>query len=301
MKPAPFAYLDPRSIDEVVEHLARHGDDAKVLAGGQSLMPMLNLRLARPSVIVDLNHVSGLDGIHDRDGVLSVGALARQRALERWAAGRAPLLATALGLVGHTAIRTRGTIAGSVVHADPAAELPALLLCLDGRVVARSQSGQREIAARDLFRGPLMTSVRPDEVVVETRWTLPSPSAGWSVREMARRHGDFALVGVAVLLTLARGVIDRASIALFGAGPVPVRAEASERALAGQTPKPSLIEDAARLAVQGLEPMSDLHAPASYRRSVARTLTARALTEALARLTEPGSATTARAAGSSLP
>jgi carbon-monoxide dehydrogenase medium subunit len=288
VKPAPFEYVDPRSIDEVVEHLARHGEDAKLLAGGQSLMPMLNLRLARPSVIVDLNRVAGLDGITEGDGVLRVGALTRQRRLERWAASRVPLLAAALRLVGHTAIRTRGTVVGSIVHADPAAELPALLLCLDGAVVARSQAGERRIVAADLFRGPLMTSLRADEVVVETSWRLPSAAAGWSVREMARRHGDFALVGVAVVLILARGAIARAHIALFGAGPVPVRAEAAERALAGQTPKPALIADAARLAVEGLEPMSDLHAPASYRLSVAQTLTARALADALARAQDGG-------------
>jgi carbon-monoxide dehydrogenase medium subunit len=288
MKPAPFAYVAPRSVDEVVEQLARHGEDAKILAGGQSLMPMLNLRLARPSVIVDLNRLGGLDGITERDGVLCVGALARQRAVERWAAPRVPLLAAALRLVGHTAIRNRGTVAGSIVHADPAAELPALLLCLDGAVVARSPAGERQIIARDLFHGPLMTSLRADEVVVETRWTLPPTAAGWSVREMARRHGDFALVGVAVLVTLAGGAIERARVALFGAGPVPVRAEAAERALAGQTPKPALIEDAARLAVERLEPMSDLHAPATYRLSVARTLTARALADALARASAGG-------------
>ncbi len=284
MKPAPFAYADPRSVDEVVDHLARHGDDAKVLAGGQSLVPMLNFRLARPSVVVDVNRVSGLDGITERDGRLHVGALVRQRALEAWASTRAPLMAAALRLVGHTAIRTRGTVAGSIVHADPAAELPALLLCLDGTVVARSRDGEREIAAGDLFVGPLMTSVRSDEVVTETRWMLPSATAGWGLHEMARRHGDFALVGVAAVVSVARGVIARARIALFGAGPVPVRAEAAERLLVGQTSSPALVEAAARAVVDGLDPMSDLHAPASYRVSVARTLTGRALADALRRV-----------------
>jgi carbon-monoxide dehydrogenase medium subunit len=283
VKPAPFAYADPRSVDEVVEHLAQHGDEAKVLAGGQSLVPMLNFRLARPSVVVDLNRVSGLDVIAEGDGRLRVGALVRQHALEVWSTTRAPLVAATLRLIGHAAIRNRGTVAGSVVHADPAAELPALLLCLDGAVVARSRAGAREIPAGDLFLGPLMTSLRPDEVVVETRFALPPASAGWGLHEMARRHGDFALVGVTALVWLARGVVERARIALFGAGPVPVRAAAAERALTGQKPGPGLVEAAARAVVEGLDPMSDLHAPASYRVSVARTLTARALTDALGR------------------
>ncbi len=283
MKPAPFAYVDPRTLDEVVEHLTRHGDEAKLLAGGQSLVPMLNLRLARPSVIVDLNRVTGLDAIVEGEGTLRAGALVRQRALERWAASRVPLLAAGLRLIGHAAIRNRGTVAGSIVHADPAAELPALLLCLDGAVVARSRTGERMIAARDLFQGPLMTSLGPDEVVVETRWTLPRAGTGWGLHEVARRHGDFALVGVAALVTLARGVIESARVALFGAGPVPARAEAAERVLAGQTPKATLIEEAGRAATEGLEPVSDLHAPAAYRMSVARTLTIRALNDAVTR------------------
>ena len=283
MKPAPFEYVDPRSVDEAVEHLGRHGDEAKVLAGGQSLMPMLNLRLARPALIVDINRVPDLDRITEDHGTLRVGALVRQRALERWSASRAPVLAAGLRLVGHTAIRNRGTVAGSVVHADPAAELPALLLCLDGAVVARSRGGEREIPAGALFQGPLMTTLRMDELVVETRWVLPSAGAGWSVQEVARRHGDFALVGVAVLVTRTRGVVERVSIALFGAGPVPVRAAAAERALIGQRPTPALVEQASRAAIEGLEPLGDLHAPPAYRSSVARTLTARALAEALER------------------
>jgi len=283
MKPASFEYVDPRSIDEAVEQLARHGEEAKVLAGGQSLMPMLNLRLARPAVIVDVNRVPTLDRITEENGTLRVGALVRQRALERWSVARVPVLAAGLRLVGHTAIRNRGTVAGSVVHADPAAELPALLLCLDGSAVARSRAGEREIAAEALFQGPLMTTLRPDELVVETRWAPPSPGTGWSVQEVARRHGDFALVGVIALITRIHGVIQRARIGLFGAGPVPVRAAAAERVLVGQTPTPALVEQAAEAAGENLEPLSDLHAPAAYRARVARTLSGRALGEALTR------------------
>ena len=283
MKPAPFEYFDPRTADEVVALLATHGDDAKVLAGGQSLVPMLALRLARPSVVVDVNRVSGLDAITRRGATLSVGALARQRALERWSAERAPLLAAALRHVGHAPIRTRGTVAGSIAHADPASELPALLLCLDGAVIARSGRGTRTIPAGDFFQGPLMTALAADELVTETRWTLPAAQAGWGFREMARRHGDFALVGVAVVLSVAREVVADVRIAIFGAAATPVRAAAAERALKGQAASDNVLAEAARLATADLETVTDIHAPAAYRTSVARTLTARALADAVAR------------------
>jgi CO/xanthine dehydrogenase FAD-binding subunit len=275
--------VDPRTIDEVVEGLAQHGDDAKILAGGQSLMPMLNLRLARPSVVIDINRVAGLDGLREADGVLTLGGLVRQRALERWAIGRAPLIGAALRVVGHVAIRTRGTVAGSLCHADPASELPALFLCLEGSALAQSRAGARTLEARDLFLGPLTTSLASDEVVTETRWPLPPADAGWGFHEVTRRHGDFALIGAAALVALSGNRVRSARIALFGAGPTPVRATAAETALAGADAGPGVVRDAARLAADALDPQSDIHAPASYRKSVARTLTERALTDALAR------------------
>jgi CO/xanthine dehydrogenase FAD-binding subunit len=283
VKPAPFDYVDPRTIDEVVERLAQHGDDAKVLAGGQSLMPMLNLRLARPSVVIDINRVAGLDDVQHSDGVLRLGALVRQRVLERWTVGRAPLLGAALRLIGHTAIRNRGTVAGSLCHADPASELPALFLCLDGAALVRSQSGARTVEARDLFVGPLTTTLASDEVVTETHWPLPSADAGWGFHEIARRHGDFALVGAAALIARSGNRVRSARIALFGAGPTPVRATAAEKMLAGADAGPGVMREAARLAADALDPQSDIHAPASYRKNVARTLTERALADALAR------------------
>jgi len=283
VKPAPFEYVDPRSIDEVVERLARTGDEAKILAGGQSLMPMLALRLARPAVVIDINRVAGLDGLDSSDGVLKLGALVRQRTLERWARAQAPLIAAALRLVGHVPIRTRGTVAGSLGHADPAAELPALFLLLDGVAVVKSQRGERAIDARDLFAGPLTTTLRSDEIIVETRWTLPPAHAGWGFHEVARRHGDFALVGAAAAVTIARGRIDTARVALFGAGPTPVRAAAAESALVGSAPGASVVAGAARAAASALDPDSDLHATGHYRKRVARTLAERALMDACAR------------------
>ena len=283
MKPAPFEYFDPRTVDEAITLLESHGDEAKVLAGGQSLVPMLALRLARPSVVIDVNRVTGLDGVRQNGSAVSVGALVRQRTLERWATERAPLLTTALRHVGHAPIRTRGTVAGSIVHADPASELPALLLCLDGAVVARSRRGTRTIAAGELFQGPLMTALAPDELVTETRWTLPPAHAGWGFHEMARRQGDFALVGVSAVVSVARGHVVDARIAVFGAASTPVRARDAERALTGHAAGEAAIAEAARLATAGLETVSDIHAPAAYRESVTRTLTARALTDAMAR------------------
>ena len=286
MKPPPFAYVGAHSLEEAVEALREHGDDAKVLAGGQSLMPMLNLRLARPAVVVDINGVSGLDGVDDHGDVLCLGALVRQRGLERWAAQRAPLLAAALRLVGHAAIRNRGTVAGSVSHADPAAELPALLLALDGSAVVRSAAGERTIPAGELFLGPLTTALRSDEIVVETRWTLPPERSGWGFHEVARRHGDFALVGCVAVVRGARERIESSRLALFGVGPTPVRARAAEQALAGLAPTAERIGEAARLAAEGVAPDSDLHATASYRRRVAGVLVERALRDAVERATE---------------
>jgi aerobic carbon-monoxide dehydrogenase medium subunit len=283
VKPAPFEYFDPRTVDDAVTLLATHGDDAKILAGGQSLVPMLALRLARPAAVVDVNRVSGLDGMRQDGTTLTVGALVRQRTLERWGAERAPLLTAALRHVGHAPIRTRGTVAGSIAHADPASELPALLLCLDGSVVARSRRGTRTIPAGDFFQGPLMTALAADELVTETRWVLPPGHAGWGFHEMARRQGDFALVGVAAVLTIAGGNVADARIALFGAAATPVRARAAERALIGQAAREAAIAEAARAATNDLETVADIHAPAAYRASVARTLTARALTDAAAR------------------
>jgi len=274
--------VDPRTVDEAVEHLGRHGDEAKVLAGGQSLVPMLNFRLARPAMLVDVNRIAGLDGVTEKNGALSVGALVRQRQLERAIGGRFPLLAAGLRLIGHTAIRVRGTVAGSIAHADPAAELPALLVCVGGIVVARSPRGERMIAAADFFVGPLMTALADDELVVETRWPL-LPVAGWGLHEVARRHGDFALVGAAALVTLANGNVEAVSVAIFGCGATPVNATAAARALEGRPPTPAAIAEAAQAAAATLEPHDDLHATADYRRRVARTLTARALTDAVSR------------------
>jgi aerobic carbon-monoxide dehydrogenase medium subunit len=283
LKPTPFAYSDPRSVDETIALLGRHGEDAKILAGGQSLVPMLNFRLARPAMIVDINRVAGLDTLAEAGGSLKLGALVRQRRLERWARERAPLLAAALALVGHAAIRNRGTVAGSLVHADPAAELPALLVALDGVAVARSSRGERRIAAAELFRGPLVSSVAPDELVVETELALPAPGEGWGLHEVARRHGDFALAGAVAVVGLRQGKIARPRVVVFGVAPTALRLTDAERALSGQPPAADVFRKIAEDACRALDAPDDIHATAGYRRRVSATLVARALTDAVSR------------------
>lgn len=269
MKPAPFDYVAATTVDEAVSAIA--DGDAKVLAGGQSLVPLLNMRLARPSLLVDVNRVAGLDGV-DVDGSVRIGALARQAdVLDSPAAAAVPLLAAALRHVGHPATRSRGTIGGSLAHADPAAELPAVLLALDGEVVAESPPGERTIAARDLFAGPFMTTLRPTELL--TRLVLAREgSRPFGFAELSRRRGDFALAGAIVLLRPAR-------VVLFGLGGAPERALEAERALDDGAPAAEVAE----LATRDLDPVDDVHADGAYRRRVAAVLVRRTVEEAGAR------------------
>jgi carbon-monoxide dehydrogenase medium subunit len=288
MKPPPFEYHAVTSVEEAVALLAEHGDDAKVLAGGQSLVPLLALRLARPAHIVDINGLTELTAVTNGDG-LTIGSLVRQRVAERSAAvaGANPLLVRAIGLIGHTAIRNRGTVGGSISHADPAAELPAVLRALDGEVVATSARGARTVAAADLFEGFLTTSLAPEELVTAVRFPAWAPGTGWSFQEFSRRSGDFAIAGAAAALRVdGRGVITDARIALSGMGPTPVRASKAEAALAGQQPSDEAWEAAAQDAVAGLDPPSDVHGTAAYRRHLAAVLTRRALREAHSRSEE---------------
>lgn len=283
MKPPVFDYYDPETLEEALDLMDRYGPEAKVLAGGQSLVPLLNLRLARPAALVDLNRIPGLDVVRREDGWLRIGALARQWEVEHApeVVRHLPILSEALRFVGHPQIRTRGTVGGSIAHADPAAELPALLLCLEGEVVARRRGGMRVIPAHELFVTYLTTSLEPNEILTEVRWPIPPAGTGWAFVELARRHGDYALVGVATLLRLAAdGSVVGARIALTGCGPVPVRAEEAERALRGAQPSERLWEEAGQLAASPLEPPSDLHASGAYRKHVAAVLTARALSTA---------------------
>jgi carbon-monoxide dehydrogenase medium subunit len=282
MKPPPFEYHLVASVDDAVALLAEHGEDAKVLAGGQSLMPLLALRLARPAHLIDINGLGELASLANGDG-LSVGALVRHRVAERSATVGAanPLMARALRLIGHAAIRNRGTIGGSIAHADPAAELPAVLLALDGEVEATSRRGARSISASELFRGFLTTSLAPDELLTGVRFPPWTPGTGWSFQEFSRRSGDFAIAGVAATLRLdGNAVIADARIALLGMGTTPLRATKAEAALVGQAPSDAVWAAASEDAVAGLEPPSDVHGSGAYRRHLAAALTRRALREA---------------------
>jgi carbon-monoxide dehydrogenase medium subunit len=283
VKPPLFQYFAPSSLEEALALRAEHAEDCAVLAGGQSLMPLLNLRMAFPGAVIDLGGVSELAGIREFNGGVAIGAMTRQRATERSAlvGERLPLAVKALANVGHPAIRNRGTVGGSVAHADPAAELPAVALALDAQLVARSSRGERTIAAGEFFLGFLTTALAPDELLVEVRLPGLPPGHGAAFVELARRHGDFAVVGVAAAVALdGDGSIADARLAFIGVGGTPVRAREAEALLRGARPDGAVFAEAAERAKDELDPGSDAHASAAYRRRVAGVLAQRALQEA---------------------
>jgi carbon-monoxide dehydrogenase medium subunit len=284
VKPAKFEYHAPRSVDEAVALLARYGGDAKPLAGGQSLVPLLNFRLARPSALIDLNRIPALAGIREVDGHIAFGAMTRQRAVEfsPIVARRIPLLAEATRWVGHLPIRSRGTIGGSIAHADPSAEYPAVLTALDGTVIARGQKGERELTSAALFETYLTTTLAADELLTEVRLPVMPAGAGWAFEEFARRHGDFAIVGVAAALWRESGRWS-ARLATAGTGPVPVRLRGAEDIIAREGIGEAAVTAAAARAAELVEPDDDLHASADYRRNLTRVLTERALRKAIGR------------------
>jgi CO/xanthine dehydrogenase FAD-binding subunit len=284
MKPPSFDYEAPTALDEAVALLAANEYDAKLLAGGQSLMPLLNMRLTRPGLLIDLARIPGLDSIKEEGGVLTIGAMARQRAVELspLVRERHPLLHAALLHVAHPQNRNQGTIGGSLAHADPAAELPALAVALDAEFEATGPGGKRSIPASEFFLTYLTTSLDGSEILTGVRFPALKPKSGWSFVEVARRHGDFALTGAIAVLTLdAAGRIGEARLALFAVGSTPLRASAAEALLVGETPSALLFEKAAIAAGDSIEePLSDVHASAEFRLSLAVTLSRRALAEA---------------------
>ena len=279
MKLPYVEYEAPATTAEAVDLLAERQDEASVLAGGQSLIPLLALRLARPVVLIDINGVDELSGVSAADGRVAVGAMTREYQAEESPAiaDAVPLLAAALPLIGHEAIRNRGTIGGSLAHADPAAELPAVALALDAEFVVRSRSGMRVIPAAEWFAGYLTTARRPDEILVEVRFPAAGPGTGAAFQEVARRHGDFAIVGLAASLTLADGAISEARLAFSGVADVPVRAADAEDLLTGMRPSAELFAEAALRATADLDPPADLHGSSEYRKKIAATLVRRGL------------------------
>jgi carbon-monoxide dehydrogenase medium subunit len=289
MKPAPFKYYAPATVEEAVAHLAEHGYDAKALAGGQSLIPMMNFRLAQPSVIVDLNSVSELFYIRpDENGGLRLGAMTRQGEVERdpLVAERAPLVHETMPLVAYPQIRSRGTFGGSIAHADPAAELVALSMALNGRFLLRSQAGERWVPADEFFVGLFATVLEPDELLVEVALPPLPPRSGGTFREITRRHHDFCMAGVAAVVTL-QDDSDRckqARLVFLGVGDGPVDARQAAEVLIGQVPTPEAIRAAAETAASDeIDPGSDIHASAEYRRHLANVLARRALEQAFER------------------
>jgi carbon-monoxide dehydrogenase medium subunit len=287
LKPAPFEYFAPENIDDAIGLLSRHGEDGKILAGGQSLMPLMSLRLARPQVVIDINRVTALDSISQgANGELAIGALTRQRSLERstFVQDRNPLLAASMPLIGHFQIRNRGTIGGSLVHADPAAELPAVSLALGAEFIVTSARGERRIPAEEFFLGYMATAIEPTELLTEIRFPRWRTGSGWGIEEVARRRGDFAIVGVVVLLQLnGIGLCEETRIALFGVGDRPVRILRGEEILRGNRPEPDIFAEVARVTAEELDPISDVHASGQYRKEAGAFLTRRALQTALGR------------------
>lgn len=287
MKPAPFDYFAPTSVDEARGLLNQYGDDAKILAGGQSLVPVMALRLSQPSVVIDVNRLRELDYIRDDAHGLAIGAITRHRTVERSPQVRekAPLLSAAIEWIGHPQIRNRGTIGGSLAHADPAAELPALAVALDATFTVTNASGaKRTLKASDFFVSYLTTALAADDLLSEIYFPSLPAGMGWSFKEIARRHGDFALVGVAATVGLdGAGACSDVRVALFGVAPTPVRAPGAEQALLGQKPGEQAIAAAAAAIASDIDPPADVHASAAYRVYVATNLVRQALTEAVQR------------------
>ena len=286
MKPVAFDYHAPATVEGAIALLTRYGGEAKLLAGGQSLMPLLNFRLSRPAALVDLNAIPSLDYIREENGEVRFGAMTRQRTIEfsPLVRQRLPLLTEATALVGHLPIRTRGTIGGSLAHADPSAEYPAVLAALDGTVVVRSPRGERALRPAELFQSYLTTSLGPDEILVEVRLPAMAAGAGFAFEEFSRRHGDFAIVGIAAMLVGDGQHCATARLATAGAGPVPMRLRSAEEILERDGLSEAAVEAAARRAAELVEPDSDIHASAAYRRNLTRVLTGRALRRAKARM-----------------
>ena len=288
MKPATFEYVVADSVVKAVNVLSEARGEAKILAGGQSLVPMLNFRLVRPAILVDINRIPNLAFIEETGNAIKVGALTRHYQLEisPVVAKHLPVLASAMTHVAHLAIRNRGTIGGSLSHADPAAELPMMALLLDARLHVVSSNGERTVAASDFFRDALTVDLGEDEIVTEIHLPKLPPNTGWGFEEVARRTGDFALAAVAVTVTASDGKIAEARIALTGVGPTPVRARKAEALLRGEKIETKLIERVIEAVRSMIAPDSDLHASSDYRRHLAGVLTGRAVRAAWKRATE---------------
>jgi CO/xanthine dehydrogenase FAD-binding subunit len=290
MKPASFEYYAPDSIEQALDLMSQYAGEAKILAGGQSLVPAMNFRVVQPSVLIDLNRAAGLSYVREEESTLRIGAMTRERELEfnplilRWA----PLLVEAAPHIAHPQIRNRGTIGGSIVNADPAAELPVLMLALSARLKAKSVSGERWIDAQDFFMGMFTTALEPDEILVEIELPASQPRTGWSFMEVAPRAGDYALMGVAALVTLDQnGKCEHAKLVYLNAGEGPMEAKEAEKLLIGESLNDPLIESTASKASETeINPFGNIHTSPEFQRHLANVLTKKALKQATRRAEE---------------
>lgn len=283
MKPAPFDYVAPTTLEEALEHLSDNAGDATLLAGGQTLAPLLALRLATPALLIDINRISALAGVGRSDGATRIGALTRQNAVlaDTTVAANVPALAKAIPFVGHHQTRNRGTLGGSIALGEPAAECPATALALGAIVEARSQRGAREIPIDDFYVGAYATTLELDEMITAVRFPDWPAGTVTVVHEVARRPGDFALVGLVCAFALGGGKVDRASIGWFGMGPQPMRSRRAEQAMAGRKLSAADLTEIAQLAIDDTDPLSDAQADAAYRRRVGARVFRRVVGEAL--------------------
>ncbi|MCK6582247.1 MAG: xanthine dehydrogenase family protein subunit M [Anaerolineales bacterium] len=290
MKPAPFEYHAPTSLEQALDLMSQHAGEAKILAGGQSLVPAMNFRVVQPSLLIDLNRVAELSFIREEGNAIRVGAMARERHLEFDASieKRIPLLHEAVPNIAHPQIRNRGTIGGSIVHADPAAELPMLMVALNARLKGKNKSAERWIDAKDFFAGMFTTALEPDEILAEIEIPFMPPRTGWSFMEVAPRSGDYAMMGVAALVTLDKdGKCKSATLVYLNAGDGPVDAVASAQMLAGESLSDKSIESTAVHASENeINPFGNIHASTDFQRHLAKVLTQKALKQAAQRAGE---------------
>jgi carbon-monoxide dehydrogenase medium subunit len=279
MKPAPFDYVRAKTLSEAIGHLATGGDQARIIAGGQTLMATLNMRLSSPDLLVDIGSIPGLAGIELRGDRLVIGALTTHRAIERsdLVRAHAPLLSEAAPLIAHAAIRNSGTIGGSVAFADPAAEWPACCVALDATIVIAEASGERRVPAREFFLALYETALQPAEIITAIEFPVASESDRCTFLELSRRQGDYAIVGIAAMARIAGDRLTRVALAFIGAGPIPMLARGAMAALEGQTPSPEVIAAAQAALADDLDPTGDLYTSAATRQHLARVLLARAI------------------------
>ena len=290
MKPAPFDYYDPDNLEKALELLHEYGDEAKILAGGQSLGPLLNMRLSTPRILIDINRLPELQYLNYNKNLLTIGAMTRQSTLEDDSQIKhmQPLLASSIPYIGHRSIRNRGTVGGSIAHADPAAEWPAIMLALDGKLEIKNATESRLLTAEEFYISTLTTALEPTELLTEVQLPLWEKNTGWSFIEFSRRHGDFAVIGVATSLKIQHNLCNHCRIAIIGGSSIPMRTKNAESVVTGKDINSLTFKEAGEIASLEVNPETDMHASAAFRRHLTSTLVTKSLHEAYNRITTEG-------------